>query len=173
MNIIRVIWIGFLLIGLLSCKMGNNNGLGDNDILILKHNDSTSMYAYYDKSGNKVLGDYRMAFTDTLKDYGIVADSGFILIDKTGKHLYNIFPYDNGPDYTSDGLYRIIDNGKIGYVDSATSTMVIPPMYECAWPFESGTAKVSDNCSKIQDGEHWTWESNDWYYIDKKGIRIE
>lgn len=173
MKFTRVLWIASFLLGLVSCRIGNNKRLVDNDILILKRNDSTSMYAYYDKNGKKVLGDYFMAFTDTIKDYGIVADSGFVLIDKHGKHIYNIFTFDNGPDMTGNGLYRIIENGKIGYVDSATSKLVIKPIYDCAWPFENGKAKVSLNCVTISDGEHSRWESGEWFYIDKQGRTIK
>jgi hypothetical protein len=173
MKFIRVICIVSILLELISCKIGNKEMHVENDILILKRNASTSMYAYYDKNGNKVLGDYFMAFTDTIKDYGIVSDSGFVLIDKHGKHIYNIFPFDNGPDMTSDGLYRIIEKGKIGYVDSATSKLVIKPIYDCAWPFENGKAKVSLKCVTISDGEHSRWESGEWFYIDKQGQRIK
>jgi hypothetical protein len=172
MKLTNVIWIFSFLPGLISCKTAGYKAV-DNDILILKRNDSTSLYAYYDKNGHKVLGDYFMAFTDTIKDYGIVSDSGFVLIDKHGKHIYNLFPFDNGPDIASEGLYRIIENGKIGYVDSATSKLVIKPIYDCAWPFENGKAKVSLNCVTISDGEHDRWESGEWFYIDKQGRTIK
>lgn len=149
-------------------KLAVNSG-----VLILKRDSITLMYAYFDKNGNKILGNYLAAYYDTIRDYGIVEDSGFVLIDKHGKHIYKIFPYDNGPDYTSEGLYRIIENGKIGYVDSATSILVIKPIFDCAWPFQNGKAKVSLNCNNIKEGEYWRWVSDDWFYIDKKGNRIK
>jgi hypothetical protein len=140
--------------------------------LILRFN-SDSMYAYYDHAGKKILGDYYRAFTDTIIDFGIVSDSGFILIDRNGRHIYEIYPFDNGPDYTSDGLYRIIKNGKIGYVDSISSKLIIDPIFNCAYPFEKGKAKVSLKCVTVQEGEHSRWESDDWFYIDKKGNKIK
>ena len=173
MKFVRLICFVYLLTGLNCCKSRIDKTLIDKDVLILKRNDSTSMYAYYDKKGNKVLGDYFMAFTDSIKDYGIVSDSGFVLIDRHGKHIFNIYSFDNGPDETRDGFYRIVENGKIGYVDSASSKLVIKPTFDCAWPFENGKAKVSVNCKDVADGEHWRWESDDWFYIDKKGIRIK
>ena len=40
-------------------------------------------------------------------------------IDHCGKFLFYVFPYDNGPDYPSDGLIRIVDEkGLIGYEDT-------------------------------------------------------
>jgi hypothetical protein len=168
-----LILIFTFLPGLISCNGGSDKMLIDNDILILKRNDTTSMFAYYDENGSKVLGDYFMAFTDSIKDYGIVFDSGFVLINRHGKHIYQIFPFDNGPDLTSEGLYRIIENGKIGYVDSVTSKMVIEPQYDCAWPFENGKANVSLNCITMSDGDYSRWESSEWFYIDKQGRKIE
>lgn len=169
----RFIYLLSLLIFLMSCNAKTHPTPVNHDILILKYNDSSSLYAYYDAAGNKVLGDYVMAYTDTLKDYAIVADSGFVLIDKQGKHLYTIFPYDNGPDDASDGLYRILEDGKIGYVDAASAKLVIKPTFDCAYPFENGKAKVSLNCKQIQDSEHSIWESDNWFYIDKNGNKIE
>jgi len=149
----------------------------NNGVLILKRDENSSKCAYYDENGNKILGDYYDAFTDTIKDFGIVADSGgFVLIDKTGKIVYHIFPFDCSPDRTIEGYYRIVDNnGKVGYVDSLTSKLIIKPQFVCASPFEKGIAKVSYCAKKVymdDAHEHWIWESNEWFYIDKKGNKI-
>ena len=63
-------------------------------------------------------------------------------------------------------------NKLIGYADEKGNT-VIAPRFKCAFPFENGKAKVADTGTNIQDGEHWRWESNDWYYIDKTGRKID
>ena len=44
--------------------------------------------------------------TDTVSKYSMVSDDGFFLMDNSGKKIYEIFPYDNGPDYVSEGLQR-------------------------------------------------------------------
>jgi hypothetical protein len=140
--------------------------------LILKRHTKTSLFAYFDEKGNKILGDYYAAYTDTITEYGIVADPGFVLIDKKGKHIYKIYPFDNGPDYTSEGTYRIIKDGKIGYVDSITSKILIEPKFDCAFPFENGKAKVSFECRTVLafvGDEHPTWQSYKWLYIDRTG----
>jgi hypothetical protein len=62
--------------------------------------------------------------------------------------------------------------GKIGYADAATGKIVIRPQFACAWPFEHGVAKVSLNCQTRSDGEHATWISDDWFYINKAGARV-
>lgn len=86
--------------------------------------------------------------------------------------LYNVFIYDNGPDYPAEGLIRVVKDGKIGYADAATYALVIEPQFDCAYPFEHGQAKVSTSCQSIQDGEHKLWTSDHWQYIDKQGHSI-
>jgi WG containing repeat len=140
--------------------------------LILKRDDKTSLFAYFDEEGNKILGDYYAAYTDTITEYGIVADPGFVLIDKQGKHIHKILPFDNGPDYTSEGIYIIIKDGKIGYIDSITSKVLIDPKFDCALPFENGKAKVSLECKTFKafsGDEHPSWQSDKWVYIDRTG----
>ncbi|MBE7179253.1 MAG: hypothetical protein INR69_22820 [Mucilaginibacter polytrichastri] len=151
---------------------------GDSSFLVARYNEKTSDYAYYDQQGEKVLGGYYAVYTDTIRTYGIVADSVFALIDKSGKHIYNIFPFDNGPDPTSEGIYRIRKNGKIGYADSASSRVLIEPKFGCAFPFENGKAKVAYDCqekpaSDTPGEEHKVWVSNSWFYVDKTGKKID
>lgn len=61
----------------------------------------------------------------------------------SSKH-YEAFQYDNGDDYVSEGLYRIVDRkGRIGYADETGKT-VIRPRFAFGYPFEGGKAKVTD-----------------------------
>ena len=85
---------------------------------------------------------------------------------------FEIFKYDNGPDYFSEGLIRIIKDGKIGYANEL-GKIVIDPQYDCAWPFANGKASVSNNCSIEMEGEHKIWISENWINIDKKGVITE
>lgn len=121
------------------------------------------------------LGKYAHCFTDTFHKYAIVTkpSMGFLAIDRQETVLYEVFPYDNGPDTPSDGLFRIRVNNKIGFADAITGSIVIPPQYECAWPFENGVAAVSVACKTRSEGEHSTWISDHWFYIDKKGNKVE
>lgn len=90
---------------------------------------------------------------------------------------YKAFQYDNGDDYVSEGLYRIVDNeGHIGYADETGKT-VISPRFAFAYPFEGGKAKVTNSGQRKNvagsNEEYWYWESDDWYYIDRKGKIIQ
>ncbi|MEZ4903016.1 MAG: hypothetical protein R2822_15295 [Spirosomataceae bacterium] len=64
---------------------------------------------------------------------------------------------------------QVVKNGKIGYADANTYAIVIEPQFDCAFPFENGTAKVSNQCQTVKEGEYSVWESNVWQYVDKTG----
>lgn len=149
-----------------------------NDDYLLKICDSTyESCGYANQQGEIVipLGKYVHCFTDTFRTYAIVTKptSGFTAIDRQENTLYEVFPFDNGPDEPSCGLFRIIMNHKIGYADSATGKIVIPPQFDCAWPFENGVAEVSNDCKTQSQDEHSIWLSDHWFYIDKTGKSIE
>jgi hypothetical protein len=96
----------------------------------------------------------------------------FVAIDRQENVLYGIFSYDNGPDYPSEGLFRILENNKIGYADSISGKVLIKPQFDCAWPFDNGVAEVSTNCLTESQGEHGSWISEHWFYIDKTGKKV-
>jgi hypothetical protein len=144
-----------------------------NDYWLLFADTTKDEYGYKSQNGNTViqLGKYNICFTDTFRTYAVVSKSsiGFVAIDRKQNILYKVFPFDNGPDYISDGLFRILKDNKIGYADATTGKVIIRPQFDCAFPFEDGFAKVSTNCATQSDGKHKVWTSNNWFYIDKKG----
>ena len=83
----------------------------------------------------------------------IVTEDGWVVIDKKKKVLHKVFMFDNGPDYVSDGMYRIIENGKMGFANEK-GKVVIPPKYDFVWPFEKGSAKFCNGCTFQKEGEH-------------------
>lgn len=132
---------------------------------------------YVNFSGDTIipLGKYAYCFSDTIRDLGMVMEkeTGKIIgIDQRGKELYEVFKYDNGPDYIESGLFRIIENNMIGYADPS-GKVVIQPKFACAFPFEGDHARVSDRCETTFDGEHSSWDSEEWYRIGKDGRRIK
>ena len=90
---------------------------------------------------------------------------------------YKAYQFDNGPDYPSEGLYRIVDdNGLIGYADEEGNT-VITPRFKFGFPFKDGHAKVTD-AGQLEEvpgsgGEYHQWQSSDWYLIDPTGRKID
>ncbi len=120
------------------------------------------------------LGKYYYCFTDTMQNFAIVwkYDGRIIGINSADKELFEVFKFDNGPDYVSDGMFRIIKDGKIGFANSE-GEIKIQPQFDCAFPFVQGKAKVSNNCIPEKLGEHSGWESAQWYYVDKSGNKID
>ena len=93
----------------------------------------------------------------------------WVIMNSKKTTLYDVFLYDNGPDYAADGLIRVVKNGKIGYANAKTYAIVITPQFDCAFPFENGKAKVSNKCKTVKEGEYSSWESDAWQFVDKKG----
>ncbi len=132
---------------------------------------------YLNSKGDTIIpiGKYYYCYTDTIRDFGMVIENktGKILgIDNKGTELFQVFKYDNGPDYVKSGLFRIIKNGKIGYANPQ-GKIIIEPNFKCAYPFKGDFAKVSNYCKTIKDGENSIWKSESWYQITKNGRRVE
>jgi hypothetical protein len=129
-------------------------------------------YSYLDSCGNVVIADkkYIQAYTENFKTIAFVLkeSEGLVAIDKKEKILFHVFWHDNGPDRPSDGLFRITDKGLIGYAD-LEGKIIIEPKFQCAYPFENGKAKVSNDCKTVREGDHHIWTSKNWYYIHQNG----
>jgi hypothetical protein len=132
---------------------------------------------YINQQGDTIIptGKYVYAFLDTATTYLLVIEEGTkgYAIDPKGNLLWDIYWYDNGPDYVEEGLFRIERNGKIGYADT-TGRVVIPAQYACASPFSEGRAQVTFDCELEADehGEHHRALSDTWFYIDRTGQKI-
>lgn len=124
------------------------------------------------------IGTFDMCFTDTFTTFAYVFDKalygeGMVAINRHKEVIFDAYLFDNGPDYSSDGLFRIKRNGKIGFANKF-GKVIIEPKFECAYPFENGKAKVANDCETIKDElDHSTWESSNWFYIDKNGNKIK
>lgn len=130
---------------------------------------------YVNQKGDTVIpiGKYQYCFLDTVTTYAIIGDKSEVYaIDQRENRLYEVYWYDNGPDYVKDGLFRIKRNGKIGYANPK-GEIVIEPQFDCANPFENGKAKVTFDCQLSKVGEHTEMKSDNWFYIDKTGKKIE
>lgn len=167
-------------VALFLCLYSFVSGQQETDYLIKcyqgKFDEFGGRSGYINSQGDTVIpmGKYDYCFTDTLKTFAIVMKKNGkpVAIDKNDNELYEVFWFDNGPDYISDGLFRILINGKIGYANTE-GKIIIKPQYDCAYPFEEGKALVSLKCQTIQDREHFIWKSDNWFHINKKGRVIE
>lgn len=105
---------------------------------------------------------------------GIITGLSFLVLACSTGDQFTVYQYDNGDDYFSEGLQRIVDkDGKIGFRDSI-GKVIIPPQYAFAFPFKDGYAKVTDSGrleAVDKSGEHHRWVSDSWYYVDKAGTK--
>ncbi|MBN2891984.1 MAG: WG repeat-containing protein [Bacteroidales bacterium] len=120
-------------------------------------------------------GKYFYCYTDKFETYAIVMDEDAhcYAIDRDENVLYDVFWIENGPDFVSEGLFRIVKDGKIGFASAATGEIVIEPQFMCAYPFEDGVAEVTFDCTNEQMDEYTIWNSETWFYIDKEGKKVE
>ena len=92
------------------------------------------------------------------------------------RYSYGIYQFDNGDDPVQEGMYRIVDEqGRIGYADESLS-IIIFPQYAFGYPYSGGKAKVTYGGQQKtvfgSGGEYHSWESDDWFYIDRYGNRV-
>lgn len=127
---------------------------------------------------------FESCYTDTFITYSFVYDkkldsNNSVAINRKGQIIFDAYLFDNWPedsnsDICKEGLFRIRKNGKIGFANKF-GQIVIEPKFECAYPFANGKAKVAYNCETIMDDLdcNSSWESENWFYIDKKGNKIK
>ncbi|MEX1001247.1 MAG: WG repeat-containing protein [Crocinitomicaceae bacterium] len=132
--------------------------------------------AYVNLKGDTIIpGDaYQMCFADTITYFGafLTHTNKYVGVNFNNRVLFEIYPYDNGPDYFAEGLFRIVLGEKIGYANEK-GEIVIPPKYVCAFPFENGRAKVALECTTTAHGEHTHVNADQWIYINKQGNVVE
>ncbi|MGB0861695.1 MAG: WG repeat-containing protein [Saprospiraceae bacterium] len=132
---------------------------------------------YMDASGKMVIpmGRYPICMTDTFSNFAVVykSNKGFIGINRAEKVLFTIFMYDNGPDFPSEGLFRITKNGKVGFAN-LEGKVVVEPKYSAVYPFSEGLSAFCKDCSTERMGEVSTWKGGKWGFMNKKGeVMIE
>jgi hypothetical protein len=154
----------------------NSFGQNKSGALHLYRDSATNQFAYLNIAGDTVIpfGKYSYCFTDVFDNYAIVSLSGkgFVGIDRKENIIFHVYTFDNGPDDPEDGLFRITENGKIGFADTL-GNIIVNPQYDCTFPFEKGVARVGYGCKSKSDGEHSWWVGGKWIRIDAKGEIIK
>jgi hypothetical protein len=91
----------------------------------------------------------------------VKCDDGTLHFVSSQGNILQAFQYDNGPDYFSEGLARIIDGktGLLGYTNNQLD-IVILPKFQTASSFKEGLALVS---TKSEEGNSL------WGIIDNHG----
>ena len=154
-------------------------GQENEDYLLLytEINDSTGfeMYGYKTTNGEiAIKAKYHLAITDTLYKIAFVVDNwSWIAIDRNNTPLLYPFIFDNGPDYIKEGLFRFVENNKIGFANP-DGIKIIPAEFDFVEPFIEGIAEYTLGGHKeFSDDEHWIWtDGYETGYINKSGQRF-
>ncbi|MCQ2217053.1 MAG: WG repeat-containing protein [Paludibacteraceae bacterium] len=136
--------------------------------------------AYADKSGRVVISEGKyISSCSKIKApvlmQSAVSDSCF-WVDVDGRELYSVYMKDDRVDDFSNGLMRIVKNGKIGFVDKK-GTLQVPAVYSDASKFIGKYALVSqrDDAGSATDEAvaDYSLKTQLWGVVDKKGKEIK
>ena len=165
--------ISFFLV--ISCNESNSQD--DYLVKVNEENDELGeVFGYANRDGEIVIpfDKYAYCYTDTFVNYAIVMnyDNKCVAIDRDENVLYEVFMFDNGPDYVEEGLFRIVKDGKMGFANE-DGKIVIEPKYDFAYPFENGKSKVTFDAKFTKEDEMTRVESDSWFFINKEGNKID
>ena len=166
----------------LNCKNKTVSQPTDKAFLIA-FEDTTKQFGwgYKDLKGQVVIEpQYAMVQPDTFSDAIVFAfdkrhdmndeKHGWIAINKQNQFVLKPFMYDNGPDYIQEGLFRFVQQDKMGFAN-IKGEKVIPAKYIFVAPFSDGMAAFCNDCQKKEMGEHWLMKGL-FGFIDNKGNEV-
>jgi hypothetical protein len=113
---------------------------------LVSYTDSTSgedLIGYKDKFGKiRIQAQFPLVYTDTFYKMAIVLQNReWVGIDQNQNTILKPFIFDNGPDYIEEGLFRFVENEKIGFADT-DGRKVISAKYDFSTPFENSRLPV-------------------------------
>jgi hypothetical protein len=131
---------------------------------------SSGLYGYKNSKGQIKIPP-RFVYAEEFNRYGFasVIESGKpYFIDQQGRHVVQMFFFDNGPDPFEEGLARFVEKGKMGFFDER-GRKVIPASFDFVSPFSNGMAEACNGCKPRAMGEHFMMEGGVWMMVDKRG----
>jgi hypothetical protein len=169
----------FLLLFLSILTFGQKK---DSKDYLISYIDSTSgkeLTGYKSLNGKIIIKAKYQNGSDTLRKMAIVLNSEFefIGIDKNDQIILKPYIYDNGPDYVEEGLFRFVENDKIGFAN-LDGQKIIKAKYDFATPFSDGISEYSIGGEQVYENgktkkqiikesgyeglvdKHWTWGGN-------------
>ena len=129
------------------------------------------LWGFKTKSGKVIIRPkYEVIGTDTMFKIAFVTlNYTWVAINRQDKIILTPYIFDNGPDYVQEGLFRYVENNKIGFAN-LQGQKVIKASFDFVSPFNSGLAAFNiGGQSKKVDDEHSSWQGGLWGFIDKKG----
>lgn len=139
--------------------------------------DVNATLGYVDSSGKVVIpaGKYPYIFTAEFDKIAFVLlkdRKGVYAIDRNEKILFQVCSYEIGPDIVSNGLFRIIENGKIGFANM-NGEIVIKPRFQFVYPFqENGFAIFCENGTWSMLDKYIPVIKGKWGVINRQGVVV-
>ncbi|KAA4628704.1 WG repeat-containing protein [Bacteroides ovatus] len=139
--------------------------------------DVNATLGYVDSSGKVVIpaGKYPYIFTVEFDKIAFVLlkdRKGVYAIDRNEKILFQVCSYEIGPDIISNGLFRIIENGKIGFANM-NGEIVIKPRFQFVYPFqENGFAIFCENGTWSMLDKYIPVIKGKWGVINRQGVVV-
>ena len=139
--------------------------------------DVDATLGYVDSSGKVVIpaGKYPYIFTAEFDKIAFVLlkdRKGVYAIDRNEKILFQVCSYEIGPDIVSNGLFRIIENGKIGFANM-NGEIVIKPRFQFVYPFqENGFAIFCENGTWSMLDKYIPVIKGKWGVINRQGLVV-
>ena len=139
--------------------------------------DVDATLGYVDSSGKVVIpaGKYPYIFTaesDKIAFVLLKDRKGVYAIDRNEKILFQVCSYEIGPDIVSNGLFRIIENGKIGFANM-NGEIVIKPRFQFVYPFqENGFAIFCENGTWSMLDKYIPVIKGKWGVINRQGVVV-
>ena len=139
--------------------------------------DVDATLGYVDSSGKVVIpaGKYPYLFTAEFDKIAFVLlkdRKGVYAIDRNEKILFQVCSYEIGPDIVSNGLFRIIENGKIGFANM-NGEIVIKPRFQFVYPFqENGFAIFCENGTWSMLDKYIPVIKGKWGVINRQGVVV-
>jgi len=120
---------------------------------------------------------YQFSYTDTFYRMAIVLDSNnaWVGIDRNERTILRPFIFDNGPDYVEEGLFRIVQNNKIGFANLA-GLIILKPQFDFATPFIHGLAEyyLGGKRKNEREDEYFHWVGSfENGFINRSGQRFK
>jgi hypothetical protein len=147
----------------------------DNYKCLIAFCDSASgkqLWGYKSRNGVVVIKPkYEMADTRIMRHAAFVVTTDFkiVVINQRDSVIMTPYIFDNGADYVRDGLFRFVENGKIGFADKRFKR-VIPAQFDFANYFQGRLAAFNVGGKSVAfDDEHRVWSGGLWGFIDKHG----
>jgi len=75
-------------------------------------------------------------------------------------------------DRFHEGLARTRIGGKIGFFDKNLD-LVLPAIYDFAFPFHHGISEICVGCKEVKDGEYSILTGGKWKRINRQGLLVE